>query len=79
MRDQSTSNREAELTAIPRIGSGDLLAAVVEIEWCVETLKQHRQHWMLTKSLSVLPSDGQCGILVKALERASEILKASNK
>ena len=25
MRDQTTSNREAELTAIPRIGSGDLL------------------------------------------------------
>ena len=25
MRDQPTSNREAELTAIPRIGSGDLL------------------------------------------------------
>ena len=25
MRDQMTSNREAELTAIPRIGSGDLL------------------------------------------------------
>ena len=29
MRDQKTSNREAELTATPRIGSGDLLARQV--------------------------------------------------
>jgi hypothetical protein len=55
-----------------------LLAAVKEIEWCVDTLKQHRQHWMMTKNLNVLPSDGQCKILIKTLEKASEILKAAN-
>ena len=31
MRDQMTSNREAELTAIPRIGSGDWLDGEFEI------------------------------------------------
>ncbi len=31
MRDQPTSNREAELPAIPRIGSGDLLGSVYDI------------------------------------------------
>jgi hypothetical protein len=30
MRDQETSNREAELTAPPRIGSGDLLGISVK-------------------------------------------------
>jgi hypothetical protein len=64
--------------ARPVVACSDLLAAAKEIEWCVDTLKQHRAHWMMTKNLNVLPSDGQCGILIKTLERASDMLKAAN-
>ena len=49
--------------------------AVESIQFCISKLKQHRDHWTMTKSLSVLPSYGQCGSLIEELEKAVSILK----
>ena len=58
----------AEITKLKR----NLAASTKEVEWCADVLRQHLAHWKMTKSLSALPSDSQCKMLIKALERASD-------
>jgi len=53
----------------------DMPTALQQIRQCIERLKAHQDHWLMTRNTNVLPSYEQCGEMVRALERAVKALE----